>query len=58
MANNDSLQKTVQNLVQTCELAVKCYENYLLDKSDWKDLAKVMKRVRSLVSDYHTECGK
>jgi hypothetical protein len=47
-------EKIVQNLVQNCELAVKCYENYLLDKTDWKDLARIMKRLRGILSEYYT----
>ena len=56
--HNESLEKVVQNLIQNCELAIKSYENYLLDKTDWKDLARIMKRVRSCVSEYYAAGGK
>jgi hypothetical protein len=60
MPNDQShqLEKIVQNLVQNCELAIKSYENYLLDKTDWRDLARIMKRIRSGVSDYYSAGGK
>lgn len=30
-------------LLYEAKKAVKCYEDYLLDKADWRELAKIMK---------------
>jgi len=55
---NDPLEKVIQTLVENCESVLKCYENYLLDKSDWRDLAKTMIKIKSSVNAYYSAGGK
>ena len=52
-------------LFKTCEELAKCsqtviteYEKYLLEEIDWRQLAKTMTKLRSVLNNYYAAGGK
>jgi hypothetical protein len=41
----------LEKLIAQAKRAIDCYEEYLLDKKDWKDLAKTMTCLRDTIED-------
>ena len=52
------LEKNSQRLAETAQQAVELYEKYLLDQATWRDLAKMMTKLRSAISGYYAAGGK
>jgi hypothetical protein len=41
----------LEKLIAQAKRAIDCYEEYLLDKKDWRDLAKTMTCLRDTIED-------
>jgi hypothetical protein len=52
------LLKTCEELAKCSKAAIEDYEKYLLDQSDWKQLAKTMSKLRSAHNNYLAAGGK
>lgn len=52
------LEKTSQKLAENASQIIELYEEYLLDKATWRDLAKNMTKLRASVSAYYAAGGK
>ena len=52
------LEKNSQRLAETAQQTIELYEKYLLDEVTWRDLAKIMTKLRSSVSGYYASGGK
>jgi len=50
--------KTSEELAKCAKIAIEDYEKYLLDQSDWKQLAKTMTKLRSAYNNYLAAGGK
>jgi len=48
---NQEAQKQLDELVEVAKSAVIGYEKYLLDKLNYKDLARIMKNMRKVLED-------
>lgn len=63
--NTAMLEGSKQLLLKTCEELAKCsqitikeYEKYLLEETDWRQLAKIMTKLRSALNNYYAAGGK
>jgi hypothetical protein len=52
------LEKTSKKMSECASQAVEMYEEYLLDKATWRDLAKCMTKLRASISAYYAAGGK
>jgi hypothetical protein len=52
------LEKCSQKLAENCSEVVELYEKYLLDEATWRDLAKIMTKLRASISAYYAAGGK
>jgi hypothetical protein len=52
------LEKTSQKMAETASQVISMYEEYLLDKATWRDLAKNMTKLRASISAYYAAGGK
>jgi thiaminase len=52
------LEKNSQRLAETAQETIELYEKYLLDQITWRDLAKIMTKLRASVSGYYAAGGK
>jgi hypothetical protein len=52
------LEKTSQKMAETASHVISMYEEYLLDKATWRDLAKNMTKLRASISAYYAAGGK
>jgi hypothetical protein len=52
------LEKTSQKMAETASQIISMYEEYLLDKATWRDLAKNMTKLRASISAYYAAGGK
>lgn len=52
------LEKCSKKLAENATETVEMYEEYLLDKATWRDLAKNMTKLRASISAYHAAGGK
>lgn len=52
------LEKNSQRLAETAQQTIDLYEKYLLDEATWRDLAKIMTKLRAAISGYHAAGGK
>mgnify|MGYP006266253497 CR=1 FL=1 len=55
---SELLEKTSQRLAETASETISAYEEYLLDKKDWRSLAKIMTKLRTAISGYYAAGGK
>jgi hypothetical protein len=55
---SELLEKTSQKLAETAAEVLGMYEEYLLDQKDWRNLAKIMTKLRSAISGYYAAGGK
>lgn len=51
---NKACQKLAENATETISL----YEKYLLEEATWRDLAKMMTKLRASISAYYAAGGK
>ena len=52
------LEKASKKLAENATETIKLYEEYLLDKATWRDLAKNMTKLRASTSAYYAAGGK
>lgn len=52
------LEKTSQKMAETASQVISMYEEYLLEKATWRDLAKNMTKLRASISAYYAAGGK
>lgn len=44
-------QSDLEKIIDQTKKAIDCYEQYLLDKKDWRELAKVMTRLKDTIEE-------
>lgn len=52
------LEKCSQRLAENSKEVIELYEKYLLDEVTWRDLAKIMTKLRASISAYYAAGGK
>ena len=52
------LEKTSQKMAETASQVISMYEEYLMEKATWRDLAKNMTKLRASISAYYAAGGK
>lgn len=52
------LEKSSKRLAEHADEVIDLYEKYLLDTANWRDLAKMMTKLRSSISAYYASGGK
>lgn len=52
------LEKASKKLAENASETIELYEEYLLDKATWRDLAKNMTKLRASMSAYYAAGGK
>lgn len=61
MAENTALtllEKASKKLAENATETIELYEQYLMDKATWRDLAKNMTKLRASASAYYAAGGK
>ena len=51
-------EKNCQKLAENAMETITLYEKYLLDQANWRDLAKMMTKLRASISGYYAAGGK
>jgi len=52
------LEKASQKLAENASETIGLYEEYLMEKATWRDLAKNMTKLRASISAYYAAGGK